>query len=68
MHRIAEMGIAAHWKYKSGESASAEMDSKLAWVRKLLEVQDNVNEHDDFVQTFKIDPLCGSGICFYPER
>ena len=55
MHRIAEMGIAAHWKYKSGESASAEMDSKLAWVRKLLEVQDNVNEHDDFVQTFKID-------------
>ncbi len=55
MHRIAEMGIAAHWKYKSGESASAEMDSKLAWVRKLLEVQDNVNERDDFVQTFKID-------------
>lgn len=55
MHRIAEMGIAAHWKYKSGESASAEMDSKLAWVRNLLEVQNNVNEHDDFMQTFKID-------------
>lgn len=55
MHRIAEMGIAAHWKYKSGVFASADVDSRLAWVRNLLEVQSNVKEHDDFIKTFKID-------------
>ena len=55
MHRTAEMGIAAHWKYKSGVFASADVDSRLAWVRNLLEVQSNVKEHDDFIKTFKID-------------
>lgn len=55
MHRIAEMGIAAHWKYKSGVFASSDVDSRLAWVRDLLEVQSNVKEHDDFIKTFKID-------------
>ena len=55
MHRIAEMGIAAHWKYKSGVFASADVDSRLAWVRNLLEVQSNVKEHVDFIKTFKID-------------
>ena len=32
MHRVAEFGIAAHWKYKSGETTSESIDSKLQWV------------------------------------
>lgn len=55
MHRIAELGIAAHWKYKSGGITDSSIDEKLAWVRKLLEVQTDVSEADDFMKTFKID-------------
>ena len=55
MHRIAELGIAAHWKYKSGGISDSSVDEKLAWVRKLLEVQTDVSEADDFMKTFKID-------------
>lgn len=55
MHRTAELGIAAHWKYKSGVLGSDAVDSKLAWVRKLLEVQNDVSDADDFMKTFKID-------------
>jgi GTP pyrophosphokinase len=55
MHRIAELGIAAHWKYKSGGISDSSADEKLAWVRKLLEVQTDVSEPDDFMKTFKID-------------
>ncbi len=55
MHRIAELGIAAHWKYKSGGISDSSADEKLAWVRKLLEVQTDVSEADDFMKTFKID-------------
>ena len=55
MHRIAELGIAAHWKYKSGAISDSSADEKLAWVRKLLEVQTDVSEPDDFMKTFKID-------------
>ncbi|MBO5298764.1 MAG: bifunctional (p)ppGpp synthetase/guanosine-3',5'-bis(diphosphate) 3'-pyrophosphohydrolase, partial [Clostridia bacterium] len=55
MHRIAELGIAAHWKYKSGGISDSSVDEKLSWVRKLLEVQTDVSEADDFMKTFKID-------------
>ncbi len=37
MHRVAEVGIAAHWKYKEGYSGTSDIDSKLAWLRQLLE-------------------------------
>lgn len=54
MHRIAEMGIAAHWKYKDGVLGKKKDDERIAWVRKLLEVQQEAND-DDFMKTFKID-------------
>lgn len=54
MHRIAEMGIAAHWKYKDGVPGKAKDDANIAWVRKLLEIQQDAND-DDFMKTFKID-------------
>ena len=55
MHRTAEMGIAAHWKYKGGVFNDNSLDSKLEWVRALLESQKDVNDTDDFMKTFKID-------------
>jgi len=55
MHKIAELGIAAHWKYKTGRFGKDPLDQQLAWVRKLLEVQSDVSDADDFLKTFKID-------------
>ncbi len=55
MHKIAELGIAAHWKYKTGRFGKDPLDEQLTWVRKLLEVQSDVNDADDFLKTFKID-------------
>ncbi|MBO5248435.1 MAG: bifunctional (p)ppGpp synthetase/guanosine-3',5'-bis(diphosphate) 3'-pyrophosphohydrolase [Clostridia bacterium] len=55
MHKIAELGIAAHWKYKTGHFGKDPLDEQLAWVRKLLEVQSDVSDADDFLKTFKID-------------
>lgn len=55
MHRVAELGIAAHWKYKTGLIGKDPLDDRLAWVRKLLEVQRDVSDADDFMKTFKID-------------
>ena len=55
MHKIAELGIAAHWKYKTGRIGKDPLDEQLAWVRKLLEVQRDVSDADDFLKTFKID-------------
>ncbi len=55
MHKVAEEGIAAHWKYKEGVSGANEMDSKLAWVRQLLENQADIIDSDDFMKTIKFD-------------
>ena len=61
MHRIAEEGIAAHWKYKSGESpVSARDEQRLAWVRQLVEWQREMTDPNEFLSTLKID--------LYPEE
>ena len=51
MHRTAENGIAAHWKYKEGKSGKSELDDKLEWIKQLLEIQkDLTNAEDRYVQ------------------
>ncbi|GAA3749473.1 RelA/SpoT family protein [Terriglobus aquaticus] len=60
MHRIAEDGIAAHWKYKANESVSAKDEQRLAWVRQLMEWQREMTDPNEFMSTLKID--------LYPEE
>jgi GTP pyrophosphokinase len=61
MHRIAEEGIAAHWKYKAGGSpVSARDEQRLAWVRQLVEWQRDMTDPNEFLSTLKID--------LYPEE
>jgi GTP pyrophosphokinase len=56
MHRIAEEGIAAHWKYKSGESViSAKDEQRLAWVRQLVEWQREMTDPNEFLSSLKMD-------------
>jgi len=61
MHRIAEEGIAAHWKYKAnGSPISARDEQRLAWVRQLVEWQREMTDPNEFISTLKID--------LYPEE
>ncbi len=67
MHKVAEEGIAAHWKYKEGKSGESEMDGKLEWVRKLLETQVDIIDTDDFMSTLKIDLFSDEVFAFTPN-
>lgn len=67
MHKVAEEGIAAHWKYKEGKSGSSDMDGKLEWVRKLLETQVDIIDTDDFMNTLKIDLFSDEVFAFTPN-
>ncbi len=67
MHRTAEYGIAAHWKYKSNVSGKENNDEKLTWVRKLLEMQTEGTDNEDFMQSFKIDFFADEVFVFTPK-
>ena len=56
MHRIAEEGIAAHWKYKAGETViSAKDEQRLAWVRQLVDWQREMTDPNEFLSSLKMD-------------
>ncbi len=67
MHTVAEKGIAAHWKYKEGSTADTDSDSKLLWVRQLLEMQKETIDEDDFMRTLKIDLFADEVFVFTPN-
>src|SRR5437588_11295077 len=54
MHRIAEEGVAAHWKYKDGKPAQ-EDDQRIAWMRQMIEWSQELEEPGEFLSTLKID-------------
>ncbi|HEV2348739.1 MAG TPA: bifunctional (p)ppGpp synthetase/guanosine-3',5'-bis(diphosphate) 3'-pyrophosphohydrolase [Terriglobia bacterium] len=60
MHRIAEEGIAAHWKYKGGVSPAQQETERFAWLRHLVEWQQEMRDPGEFLSTLKID--------LYPEE
>lgn len=66
MHRIAEVGIAAHWRYKEGDS-NADIDSKLTWLRQLLEWQKEMTDAHEFMETLKIDLFTDEVFVFTPK-
>ncbi|MDO5713196.1 MAG: bifunctional (p)ppGpp synthetase/guanosine-3',5'-bis(diphosphate) 3'-pyrophosphohydrolase [Tissierellia bacterium] len=67
MHKTAEYGIAAHWKYKEGVSKSTSFDENLTWLRQLLEWQKDVNDPNDFMETLKIDFFADEVFVFTPR-
>src|SRR5579862_8478647 len=60
MHKIAEEGIAAHWKYKGGVSPAQQETERFAWLRHLVEWQQEMRDPGEFLSTLKID--------LYPEE
>ncbi len=66
MHHVAEYGIAAHWKYKSGVTSKEDIDQKLLWISRLLESED-VHDPDEFMHTFKTDIFHDETFVFTPK-
>ncbi len=60
MHRLAEEGIAAHWKYKDGRTPAQQDEERFAWVRHLVEWQQEVRDPGEFLSTLRVD--------LYPEE
>ncbi len=69
MHRIAEYGIAAHWKYKEGKMSGDEdeSDQKLAWLRQALELQTEADDSVEFLETVKVDLFNNQVFVFTPH-
>jgi len=67
MHRTAEYGIAAHWKYKEARKSSSDLDEKLAWLRQLLEWQSDLKDAREFMETLKIDLFTDEVFVFTPK-
>ena len=67
MHHIAEYGIAAHWKYKSGAQSKEEIDRKLEWVSRLIDSENENIDPDDFMHSLKIDIFHDETFVFTPK-
>ena len=69
MHRVAEYGIAAHWKYKEGRTKEQQGsdDLKLAWVRQTLEWQQEMSDPKEFMETLKMDLFSSQVFVFTPR-
>ncbi len=76
MHRVAEVGIAAHWKYKENgkdganggkDPVAKDSENKFAWLRQLLEWQKDTRDENEFMETLKIDLFTDEVFIFTPK-
>lgn len=67
MHRIAEEGIAAHWRYKEGEDFQVSDIQRFAWLRQLLEWQENLQDPQEFLHSLKDDLFSTELYVFTPK-
>ena len=68
MHRIAEYGIAAHWRYKEGQVAGGRsFDEKLSWIRQLLDWHQDMRDTKEFMETLKVDVFADEVFVFTPR-
>lgn len=67
MHHIAEYGIAAHWKYKTGVRSKEEIDEKLSWIARLIDAEDGVIDSEDFLHSLKVDIFHDETFVFTPK-
>ncbi len=67
MHRIAEQGVAAHWKYKDGREISDADDQRIVWMRQLIEWVKEMQEPSEFFSTLKVDLYPDEVYMFSPK-
>ena len=67
MHRIAEYGIAAHWRYKEGKQVADGLDQKMYWLRQILEWQNETRDSEEFIKSLKVDLFSDEIFVFTPK-
>ncbi len=67
MHKIAEEGIAAHWKYKEGKVVEEADDKRFTWLRQLLEWQRDLKDNREFIESVKVDLFPNEVYIFTPK-
>ena len=67
MHRTAEYGIAAHWRYKEGGGGGGDFEEKITWLRQILEWQKETRNGTEFVETLKVDLFSDEVYVFTPR-
>jgi RelA/SpoT family (p)ppGpp synthetase len=67
MHRTAEFGVAAHWRYKEGGKRDEDFEAKMAWMRSLLELRTDAPDAEEFVDAMKTDVFQDRVYAFTPK-
>ncbi len=67
MHRLAEFGIAAHWRYKEGRAVGDGLDEKLYWLRQILDWQSDTKDAREFIDLLKVDLFADEVFVFTPK-
>ncbi len=67
MHRTAEEGIAAHWKYKEGRSGIVKGEEQFRWLRQLIDSHNEISDPRDFISSLKVDLYPEEVYCFTPK-
>lgn len=67
MHRVSEMGVAAHWKYKEGHGREHELDDKLVWLRQMVDWIQDVRDPSEFLDALRGDVFADTVFCFTPQ-
>ena len=67
MHRVSEYGIAAHWKYKEGGVIDDKSEKSFAWLGQLLELQKDLKDSGEFMESLKVDLFPGEVFVFTPQ-
>ncbi len=67
MHRTAEYGIAAHWKYKENRSEESSLDARIAWIREVMELQGGLKDSKEFMDTVKGELYSTELLVFTPQ-
>jgi len=67
MHRRAEYGVAAHWRYKEGRGGDLQADTKLSWLRQLLDLQSDLRDPQEWLESLKLDLFKDQVFVFTPK-
>ncbi|MBW2279677.1 MAG: bifunctional (p)ppGpp synthetase/guanosine-3',5'-bis(diphosphate) 3'-pyrophosphohydrolase [Deltaproteobacteria bacterium] len=67
MHRVAELGIAAHWRYKEGGTPNDADEARFVWLRQLLEAQQQLADPNEFLEAVRVDLFTDEVYVFTPQ-
>ena len=67
MHRMAEYGMAAHWRYKEGNKGDRQFEEKLSWLRQFMEWQGDLKDTNEYIETLKVDLFDDEVFVFTPK-